>query len=114
MSKYDLPPEIELTSDGPIRTVRLNRPEQLNATNHVLHNGLAGLFPQIDDDADARAVVITGNGRAFPAGRAFTYLDELLSDEDPRPQSLVAGRKIVTGRVSCLVPVIPSPTRPPG
>src|SRR3546814_12583040 len=60
------------------RIGRLNRPEQLNATNHVLHNGLAGLFPQIDDDADARAVVITGNGRAFSAGGDFTYLDELI------------------------------------
>ncbi|HEY9557808.1 MAG TPA: enoyl-CoA hydratase/isomerase family protein [Acidimicrobiales bacterium] len=106
MSKYDLPPEIELTSDGPIRIVRLNRPEQLNATNHVLHNGLAGLFPQIDDDADARAVVITGNGRAFSAGGDFTYLDELISDEDLRRQSLVDGRKIVTGMVACRVPVI--------
>src|SRR3546814_16163658 len=106
MSKYDLPPEIELTSDGPIRIVRLNRPEQLNATNHVLHNGLAGLFPQIDDDADARAVVITGNGRAFSAGGDFTYLHELISDEDLRRQSLVDGRQIVTGLLACSVPVI--------
>ena len=39
--------------------------------------GLAELFPQIDADADARAVVLTGNGRAFSAGGDFTYLDEL-------------------------------------
>ena len=31
---YDLPPEIQIEVDGPIRIVRLNRPEQLNATNH--------------------------------------------------------------------------------
>src|SRR3546814_16087039 len=112
MSKYDLPPEIELTSDGPIRIVRLNRPEQLNATNHVLHNGLAGLFPQIDDDADARAVVITGNGRAFSAGGDFTYLDELIRDEDLRRQSPVDGRQIVNGMVACRLPVIAPMTRP--
>src|SRR3546814_13401022 len=105
MSKYDLPPEIELTSDGPIRIVRLNRPEQLNATNHVLHNGLAGLFPQIDDYPDARAVVITGNGRAFSAGGAFTSLHELISDAALRPQSIVDGRKIVTAQVACRAPV---------
>src|SRR3546814_20756994 len=93
MSKYDLPPEIELTADGPIRIVRLNRPEQLNATNHVLHNGLAGLFPQIDDDADARAVVITGHGRAFPAGGDFHYLDALISHEDLRPQNRTDERR---------------------
>src|SRR3546814_12739373 len=94
MSKYDLPPEIELTADGPIRIVRLNRPEQLNATNHVLHNGLAGLFPQIDDDADARAVVITGNGRAFSAGGDFTYLPEPLTAAALRRQSLLSRRNI--------------------
>src|SRR3546814_7502235 len=106
MSKYDLPPESERTSDGPIRIVRLNRPEQLNATNHVLHNGLAGLFPQIDDVSDARAVVTTGNGRAFSAVGDFTSLDELISAEHLRRQSLVDGRKIVTGMVACRVPVI--------
>ena len=36
--------------DGPVRIVTLNRPEQLNATNHALHAGLAALFPQLDAD----------------------------------------------------------------
>jgi enoyl-CoA hydratase len=36
---YDLPEEIQVEADGPIRLVRLNRPEQLNATNHALHEG---------------------------------------------------------------------------
>ena len=78
--------------------VRLNRPEQLNATNHGLHRGLAELFPQIDADDDARAVVLTGNGRAFSAGGDFTYLDELARD-GRRKETLVHGRRIVTGMV---------------
>ena len=82
---YDLPPEIQVEADGPIRIVRLNRPEQLNATNHELHHGLAELFPQIDADLDARAVVLTGNGRAFSAGGDFTYIDELARDDGPAP-----------------------------
>ena len=69
MTTYDVPDEIEVLSDGPVRVVRLNRPDQLNATNHELHRGLAGLFPQIDADDEARAVVLTGNGQAFSAGR---------------------------------------------
>jgi enoyl-CoA hydratase/carnithine racemase len=31
MSIYDLPNEIQVDVDGPVRVVRLNRPEQLNA-----------------------------------------------------------------------------------
>jgi enoyl-CoA hydratase/carnithine racemase len=104
--RYDLPPSIEVEADGPIRVVRLNRPDQLNATNHELHQGLAELFPQIDADTEARAVVLTGNGRAFSAGGDFTYLDELTKDDDLRRLTLVHGRQIVTGMVACRVPVV--------
>ena len=44
MSAYDLPDEVLVEADGPIRIVRLNRPDELNATNHVLHKGLADLL----------------------------------------------------------------------
>ncbi len=106
MTSYDLPPEIEVEADGPIRLIRLNRPEQLNATNHELHQGLAELFPQIDADPEVCAVVLTGNGRAFSAGGDFTYLDELTKDGELRRQTLVHGRQIVTGMVSCRVPIV--------
>src|SRR6058998_2631854 len=100
---YDLPEELEVEADGPIRIVRLNRPDELNATNHELHRGLAELFPQIDADDEARAVVLTGNGRAFSAGGDFTYLDELARDPAKRRETLAHGRQIVTGMVQCRV-----------
>ncbi len=106
MTEYDLPDELEVDVDGPVRVVRLNRPHQLNATNHELHRGLAELFPQIDADVDARAVVLTGNGRAFSAGGDFTYLDELSRDEERRTETLAHGRQIVTGMVGCRVPIV--------
>ena len=86
MTRYDLPDVLQVEADGPIRVVRLNRPEQLNATNHELHSGLAALFPQLDADADARVAVITGNGRAFSAGGDFAYIDELAKDAELRPR----------------------------
>jgi enoyl-CoA hydratase len=103
---YDLPDEIAVEADGPVRLVRLNRPEQLNATNHVLHAGLADLWPQLSADPDARVAVLTGNGRAFSAGGDFTYIDELTRDDALRRQTLVDGRRIVTGMVGCRVPVV--------
>ena len=106
MTTYDLPDEIQVEADGPIRIIRLNRPDDLNATNHVLHQGLAELFPQLDADLDARVAVLTGNGRAFSAGGDFEYIDELARDEDLRKLSLTHGRQIVTGMVGCRVPVI--------
>jgi len=106
MTKYDVPDEIQIEEDGPIRIIRLNRPDELNATNHVLHKGIAGLFPQISADPDARVAVITGNGRAFSAGGDFHYLDELTKSDEMRKETMVDGRNIVTSMVACRVPVV--------
>jgi enoyl-CoA hydratase/carnithine racemase len=106
MSHYDLPDVIEITEDGPIRIVRLNRPDDLNATNHELHHALADLFPQLDADDGARAAVLTGNGRAFSAGGDFAYLDELTKDPALRQQTLTDGKRIVAGMAGCTVPIV--------
>lgn len=103
---YDLPDSILVEVDGPVRVIRLNRPDDLNATNHELHRGLAALWPQLDADLDARVAVLTGNGRAFSAGGDFAYIDELTQDAALRKQTLVDGKAIVTGMVACRVPVI--------
>ncbi len=106
MSAYDLPDELTVTTDGPIRVVTLNRPEHLNATNHTLHAGLAALFPQLDADDDARVAVLTGAGRAFSAGGDFGYLDELSRDAELRKETIAHGRQIVTGMVRCRLPIV--------
>ena len=103
---YDLPDEILIEADGPIRVITLNRPEDLNATNHVLHAGLAALWPQLDADDEARVAVLTGAGRAFSAGGDFRYIDELSKDKALRQLTLMHGRQIVTGMVGCRVPVV--------
>jgi enoyl-CoA hydratase/carnithine racemase len=104
--KYDLPDCVLVEEDGPVRVIRLNRPEQLNATNRDLHKALAELWPQLDADLGARAAVITGNGRAFSAGGDFDYISDLADDVDLRKETLVHGRQIVTGMVGCRVPLV--------
>ncbi|MCU1452033.1 MAG: Enoyl-CoA hydratase/carnithine racemase [Acidimicrobiales bacterium] len=106
MTGYDVPGAIEVEADGAVRIVRLNRPEQLNATNRELHRGLAELWPQVDADLEARAVVLTGNGRAFSAGGDMSYIDELTKDAGLREESLVDGKAIVTRMLACRVPVV--------
>ncbi|HVT21833.1 MAG TPA: enoyl-CoA hydratase/isomerase family protein [Mycobacteriales bacterium] len=103
---YDLPDEVRVDVDGPIRLITLNRPDNLNATNHVLHAGLAALWPQLDEDEEARVAVLTGAGRAFSAGGDFTYISELVDDPSLRKVSLTHGKQIVTGMVNCRIPII--------
>jgi enoyl-CoA hydratase/carnithine racemase len=103
---YDMPDEIDVKADGPIRIITLNRPDALNAVNDPLHVGLARLWPRLSRDREARVAVITGAGRAFSAGGDFTYLKELASNRELRAQTISDGRDIVLGMARCRVPVI--------
>ncbi|MEZ0366626.1 enoyl-CoA hydratase/isomerase family protein [Mycobacterium sp. pUA109] len=103
---YDMPAEIDVRTDGPLRIITLNRPDALNAVNDALHAGLAQLWSRLDEDRDARAAVLTGAGRAFSAGGDFAYLDELRRDDDLRAKTIVHGREIVLGMARCRTPVI--------
>ncbi len=48
--------------------VRLNRPKQLNALNGAVMDALCGALEELDGDDAVRAIVVTGNERAFAAG----------------------------------------------
>jgi enoyl-CoA hydratase len=103
---YDMPEEIDVRADGPLRIITLNRPDVLNAVNDGLHSGLARLWPQLSDDREARAAVLTGSGRAFSAGGDFAYLAELGEDADLRAKTIAHGREIVLGMARCRIPVV--------
>src|SRR6476660_8294218 len=102
---YDLPDEIDVSADGGLRIITLDRPDDLNAVNDALHVGLAKVWEALNEDADARAAVITGAGRAFSAGGDFNYLDELRNDEALRQKTINHGRDLVIGMISCSIPV---------
>jgi enoyl-CoA hydratase len=48
--------------------VRLNRPKQLNALNGAVMDALCEALEALDRDEGVRAIVVTGNERAFAAG----------------------------------------------
>lgn len=55
--------------DGPIVTLKLNRPERMNALSIEMARELAEACQQVGGDPDARVLVVTGSGgRAFSAG----------------------------------------------
>ena len=103
---YDLPEVIRVKADGPVRIVTLARPEHLNAVNDELHRALAALFPQLSADREARAAVITGEGRAFSAGGDFDLLDRMSKDRVLRRDTIAEGRAIVLNMLRCRVPVV--------
>ncbi|MBW0976750.1 enoyl-CoA hydratase/isomerase family protein, partial [Shigella sonnei] len=59
-----------------VALLRLNRPAVLNALNMRLREALAEHVRRLDECADTRVIVLTGNGAAFAAG-ANDYLVKL-------------------------------------
>jgi 2-(1,2-epoxy-1,2-dihydrophenyl)acetyl-CoA isomerase len=61
----------ELTPDGVLIST-FNRPEQMNALNVAIGAGLHAAIDRANHDPDVRAILLTGNGRAFCAGAEVT------------------------------------------
>lgn len=51
-----------------VALIQLNRPKELNALNLQLMGEIRDALKQLDNDDDVRAIIITGNERAFAAG----------------------------------------------
>jgi 2-(1,2-epoxy-1,2-dihydrophenyl)acetyl-CoA isomerase len=59
---------INLTIEGPVATITLNRPEKLNALTQEMRAQLRDYSQQLRYDDNVRCIVITGEGRAFCTG----------------------------------------------
>src|SRR5262245_66360860 len=104
--KYDLPPEVLIEEDGPVRIVTLNRPEHLNSVNEGLHHGIASVWRQIAADPDARAAVLTGAGPAFCAGGDMTWFAAVREDAALRAAVIRQAREVVTELVRFPLPLV--------
>jgi len=62
-------PLVLITTDGPVRTLTLNRPAQLNSFTMAMHVELLAALDAAAGDASVRAVIVTGAGRGFCAGQ---------------------------------------------
>ncbi len=58
----------QIERDGAVAVLRLNRPEKLNAMTSEMLLEYADVLGGLDADDAVRAVVVTGNGRAYCAG----------------------------------------------
>ena len=79
---YDLPDDLSVTADGPVRLVEMNRPDQLNSASEEMHAALAVVWDAIAADPAARSIVLTGRGRAFSAGGNFDVMLSCQRDPD--------------------------------
>jgi len=98
---------LEERADGLV-TLRLNRPEKLNALTPQLGRALVHALLRAADDRTVRAVVITGAGRAFCAGGDLALLRDVRSRKATRELEglLVAGKEICLAIATMAKPVV--------
>jgi 2-(1,2-epoxy-1,2-dihydrophenyl)acetyl-CoA isomerase len=63
------------------RQISLNRPDRLNALNAEMHRALIAALSEAEADAECRAILVTGAGRAFCAGQDLA--DVAVKDDGP-------------------------------
>jgi len=103
---YNLSDVIKVEADGAVRIVTLNRPDHLNAFNDEMHAEFNRLWSMVDRDDDARAVVLTGAGRAFSAGGNLDDFDTLRVDFAARRRTMRTARRLVDEMLNVHVPVV--------
>ena len=72
-----LDPFLLVERDGPVVVARFNRPEERNTITEVAHSEeIVDFCRQMVRDNSVRAIVLTGNGKAFSAGGNVKYMAE--------------------------------------
>jgi methylglutaconyl-CoA hydratase len=73
MTSYET---LEITQEGPVRHIRLNRPEVRNAFNGIVVDDLHKAFAEVDAHDETRVVVLSGNGKSFSAGADLGWMKD--------------------------------------
>jgi len=72
------------TNDG-ICTVKINRPQKLNAMNIDVAKEIISTFKQLEKDDNVKVIILTGEGdKAFSAGADIEYMSKISPEESER------------------------------
>ncbi|MGB0620380.1 MAG: crotonase/enoyl-CoA hydratase family protein [Myxococcota bacterium] len=70
-----------------VADVRFNRPEKMNAINPDMWKAIFEAGASLENDLDVRAVVLSGNGRAFSAGLDMESMQGMAKRSEEAPGS---------------------------
>lgn len=87
--------------------ITINRPEVMNATNARLHWELTKIWGVVNDDPNAKVVVITGAGdKAFSAGGDLEWVSGMVGNPEAISTVMQEAADIVYNMLSCDKPII--------
>lgn len=97
---------IRIERSGHVITATIDHPDStMNAVDATLHHDLAELFRTLKQERDARAIVLTGSGRAFSAGGDMAWFPEL---RDPARMHALRreAKQIIWDQLDVEVPIV--------
>ncbi|MEX1195467.1 MAG: enoyl-CoA hydratase-related protein [Dehalococcoidia bacterium] len=97
---------LQIEIDGYVATIRLNRPEHLNAVNSELHAELETIWDDIGHMDDLRCIVLTGAGRAFSAGGDLRAMVSGEYGDNPAATLMPGARKMIYSLLAVRPPVV--------
>jgi enoyl-CoA hydratase len=68
---------VEVTQDGQVSTLTINRPDKLNALSQEVLGDLTVAIEDLSKRDDVRAAIITGTGKAFVAGADIAAMRDM-------------------------------------
>src|SRR4051812_28450653 len=71
---------VSLTREGPVATIRLNRPEKRHALDIAMWAQLIDVVDAADADRAVKVIVVTGEGGVFAAGQDIEELGRGVTD----------------------------------
>ena len=80
---------LNVTLDGHVATVRLNRPGKANAMNLAMWHDIRQAMRWVDGTPQVRVAILAGEGRSFTAGIDYAF---------PAGTKLAAGARIVLAK----------------
>lgn len=106
MTDYNRYKYLKVEKEDAVAVITMDRPEVLNAVHGEMHRELEEVFLDVARDSEARAVVLTGAGRAFCAGGDARGMS---GDDFRSPGAVVpldAARRLVLNMLEVQQPLI--------
>jgi enoyl-CoA hydratase len=105
MPEYEGYTSIAFERSGDVLRVTLANPRnKLNAVDGEMHAELVRLFAELKCEQDARALLLTGSGRAFSAGGDFAWMSSTTTDD--LDQMRREGKQIIWNLLDVELPIV--------
>jgi len=106
MIDYSRYQTIKVEKADKVAILTLNRPQNLNAFDALLHRELEDVLEDVAKDEEVNVVILTGAGRAFSSGGDIKMMEERLKDPSVPRVPIEGARRLILNILNLEKPII--------